>query len=241
MFKVLARPFASMTRISMNGQQNVSPQILNLLHSQIQEQAKVAADFLRAGQVVATPTDTIYGLAALANTTEAVRKIYDIKGRHQSKPISICVADFNEVGLWGKVTISEELLKELLPGPVTLCFQRQNRLNPELNPDSSIIGIRIPDHPFIQEVCRQTQSPLALTSANVSQGKSTLAIEEFSDLYQHLSLVVNGGVLGLTEEARLGSTVVDLSQPGIYKIIRSGCAEADTTCKLHKFGLIRQS
>ena len=225
---------------SMNGVAAVAPKILNLTPSQLQQQAKITADILRSGEVVATPTDTIYGLAALANTTKAVRKIYDIKGRNQSKPISICVSNVKEVGLWGNVTISETLLEHLLPGPVTLCFKRSENLNPELNPDSPIVGIRIPDHPFIREVCRLTQSPLALTSANISQGKSTLAVEEFSELYDHLSLVVNGGVLGLTEEARLGSTVVDLSCPGTYRIIRSGCAEEDTTFKLHKFGLVRQ-
>ena len=225
---------------SMNGVAAVAPKILNLTPSQLQQQAKITADILRSGEVVATPTDTIYGLAALANTTKAVRKIYDIKGRNQSKPISICVSNVKEVGLWGNVTISETLLELLLPGPVTLCFKRSENLNPELNPDSPIVGIRIPDHPFIREVCRLTQSPLALTSANISQGKSTLAVEEFSELYDHLSLVVNGGVLGLTEEARLGSTVVDLSSTGTYRIIRSGCAEEDTTFKLHKFGLVRQ-
>ena len=237
MFKVLVRHLISMT--SMNGL--AAPKILNLTPSQLQQQAKITADILRAGEVVATPTDTIYGLAALANASKAVRKIYDIKGRNQSKPISICVANIKEVGLWGKVTITEELLEHLLPGPVTLCFKRGEKLNPELNPDSPILGIRLPDPPFVRDLCRLTQSPLALTSANISQGKSTLAIEEFSDLYDHLSLIVNGGVLGLTEQARLGSTVVDLSSPGTYRIIRSGCAEEETTFSLHKFGLVRQS
>ena len=240
MFKLFAAVRNLNFMTSMNGVAAVAPKILNLTPSQLQQQAKITADILRSGEVVATPTDTIYGLAALANTTKAVRKIYDIKGRNQSKPISICVSNVKEVGLWGNVTISETLLEHLLPGPVTLCFKRSENLNPELNPDSPIVGIRIPDHPFIREVCRLTQSPLALTSANISQGKSTLAVEEFSELYDHLSLIVNGGVLGLTEEARLGSTVVDLSCPGTYRIIRSGCAEEDTTFKLHKFGLVKQ-
>ena len=178
MFKLFAAVRNLNFMTSMNGVAAVAPKILNLTPSQLQQQAKITADILRSGEVVATPTDTIYGLAALANTTKAVRKIYDIKGRNQSKPISICVSNVKEVGLWGNVTISETLLELLLPGPVTLCFKRSENLNPELNPDSPIVGIRIPDHPFIREVCRLTQSPLALTSANISQGKSTLAVEE---------------------------------------------------------------
>lgn len=213
------------------------PSIIPLSSSKLEDQAATVADALKAGEVIATPTDTIYGLAALANTTSAVRKLYEIKGRNQSKPIAICVANVQDVGLWGEVTVPLELLNELLPGPVTLCFTRKNQLNCELNPESSIVGIRIPDHSFIREVCRQTQSPLALTSANVSQGKSTLAIEEFSELHKYLSCICDGGVLGSTEQARLGSTVVDLSRPGFFEIIRAGCAETETTQILHKFNL----
>ena len=217
----------------------VEPLIVTLKSYDLKKQASLAAQTLNQGGVIATPTDTIYGLAALANNIKAVRKIYEIKGRNQAKPVAICVADIDDVYKWGQVPISKELLKTLLPGPVTLCFTRNDSLNPELNPEASLIGIRIPDHPFIQEVCRQTKLPLALTSANVSSEKSSLAIEEFSDLYPQLSAVFDGGTLGLTEQSRLGSTVVDLSAPGLFKIIRSGSAEQSTIKKLHAFGLIR--
>ena len=214
-----------------------TPEIINLTQSKLLEQALYAAKVLETGEVIATPTDTIYGIAALANTTKAIHKLYNIKGRDQSKPISICVANIEDIDRWGQVTVSTDLLRELLPGPVTLCFTRKKELNKELNPDSSIVGIRIPDHQFIREVCRRTQCPLALTSANVSKGKSTLAINEFSEIHGHLSCICDGGILGSTDQSRLGSTVVDLSTPGSYKIIRPGCAETETTLTLEKFGL----
>ena len=65
-------------------------------------------------------------------------------------------------------------------------------------------------------------------------------IEEFSELYGHLSCVVDGGTLGLNDQARLGSTVVDLSHQGFYTIIRPGSAEKDTVAKLEKFGIIEK-
>lgn len=203
----------------------------------IKTQVKLAAEHLCKGEVIATPTDTIYGLAALANNAKAVTKIYDIKGRNSTKPVAICVAELEDVYKWGEVTIPRELLNQLLPGPVTLCFRRLSSLNERLNPDSNLIGIRIPDHPFIRGVCKEIQLPLALTSANISNAQSALSIEEFSELYGHLSCIFDGGTLGLDEHSRLGSTVIDLSNPGSYQIIRSGSAEKQTVAKLKKFGI----
>lgn len=83
--------------------------------------------------------------------------------------------------------------------------------------------------------------PLALTSANLSSQASSLSVEEFQDLWPHLSLVIDGGPIGDSEspECRLGSTVVDLSVPGKFGIIRSGCALENTTAILQgKYGLL---
>merc|ERR1711981_450631 len=175
------------------------PKLQSAPESEIQTRVKLVAEHLFKGEVIATPTDTIYGLAALANNTKAVTNIYDIKGRDFAKPVAICVAELEDVYKWGQVTIPKELLNQLLPGPVTLCFERLPSLNQRLNPDSNLIGIRIPNHPFIRSVCREIQLPLALTSANISNSQSALSIEEFSELYGHLSCIFDGGILGLDE------------------------------------------
>ena len=78
---------------------------------------------------------------------------------------------------WGRVTVSDELLRELLPGPITVVFQRTSALNPDLNPISSTIGVRVPASGFVCDVARQCGEPLALTSANVSDQPSSLVIE----------------------------------------------------------------
>ena len=87
---------------------------------------------------------------------------------------------YNFLCRWGKVTISDLLLQQLLPGPVTVVFERSPELNAHLNPGTTLVGIRIPNHKFIIEVSRQCGEPLALTSANLSGATSTLSIQVFS-------------------------------------------------------------
>ncbi|RWS23137.1 YrdC domain-containing protein-like protein [Leptotrombidium deliense] len=195
-----------------NGRRAVSDAAVLLAHSLIMN-----------GGVVAVPTDTIYGLAALAQLSEAVDRMYDIKGRDAIKPIAICVGDVEEIRKWCRVTVSEQLLHDLLPGPVTLVFERLPVVNSRLNPNTDLLGIRIPKNDFIRSVCRMCDSALALTSANISSEKSCLSVNEFKHLWPHLNAVFDGGLL--TEDTdRLGSTVVDLSRIGYYRIIREGCA-----------------
>lgn len=246
------KPFSSMTKRSnaINGHQPIEvnevandqkprqPTIVKVRRSKVKSASILSAKFLLEGQVVALPTDTVYGLAALVQNRKAVQQLYTIKGRNCSKPIAICVAEIADVYRWGEVNVPSDLLEKLLPGPVTLCFQRKPELNPEFNPGAPLVGIRIPDHDLVREVCQQMkQMPLALTSANISSTSSTLEVGEFETLFPHLGAVFDGGKLGDTQEARDGSTVVDLSKEGSFKIIREGCANTKTVSILKQFGL----
>lgn len=192
---------------------------------------------LKEGQVVALPTDTIYGLACLAQNSEAIRRVYEIKGRNGQKPLAICVGEIQDIYKYCKVSVKEELLKDLLPGPVTLVMERSTVLNNDLNPFTPLVGVRIPNHAFMRRLCQMCGEPLALTSANVSSHSSTVAVHEFQDLWPSLAVVVDGGPIG--DQSRLGSTVVDLSVFGKYRIIRPGCAFSATVDLLeHKHGLL---
>lgn len=197
----------------------------------------LATQSLKSGNIIAVPTDTIYGVAGLAQRNDATSRIYQLKNRDLKKPIAISVADIDDVYKWGHVTVSRELLSELLPGPVTVVFTRKEELSPSLNPNVSLIGIRIPDQLFIRSLARSCQEPIALTSANISAAPSTVSVEEFRELWPMLDLVVDGGMLGNTTESRQGSTVVDLSQTGMYRIIRDGSALRPTSELLEKHGL----
>ncbi|XP_038215246.1 yrdC domain-containing protein, mitochondrial [Zerene cesonia] len=191
-----------------------------------EEKAYVKAkDYLANGLVIAVPTDTIYGLACSANCQDAIKKLYAIKGRDSAKPVAICVSNIGDVRKWGQAEhLSDNLLTSLLPGPVTVVLEKTERLNnPYLNPMTTKIGIRIPDHSFINKVTNMFDMPVALTSANSSNEPSSLTIKEFEHLFCYLGAIFDGGTLsqGL-DMNRSGSTVIDLSNIGYYDIIRKG-------------------
>lgn len=202
--------------------------VMSLSENSTQSAAQHGASILSGGGLIATPTDTVYGIASDAQNDSAISKIYEIKGRISSKPIAICVSNIEQVYQWGKVIVPRALLEDLLPGPVTLVFERQSVLNPNLNPNTNLIGIRIPDHQFIRKLAELHGGPVALTSANFSNDPSTLEINEFKDMWPFLQRIFDGGRLSSCEKseaaARAGSTVIDLSTQGKFRIIRNGTA-----------------
>ena len=200
----------------------------------------LACNLLSEGNVIALPTDTIYGLAACAQNTAAVQKLYGIKGRDSAKPLAVCVGEVNDVSLWGKAdNLPDGLLKSLLPGPVTVILERTSLLNPELNPNCLKVGIRVPNHSFVREIALRMGTPLALTSANLSNEPSSLCPQEFQSLWPQLGAVFDGGALGssIPCSPRAGSTVVDLSLNGMYQVIRDGSALSQTIEILSRYGL----
>ncbi|KAG8231518.1 hypothetical protein J437_LFUL011556 [Ladona fulva] len=208
----------------------------------ISQAVQLAVQLLREGEVIALPTDTVYGIAADAQNSTAINQLYEIKKRSPFKPLAICVSDPRDVGNWCHLdpNMPKNLLQSLLPGPVTLIFKRKSLLNCDLNPGISCVGVRVPDHPFIRSVASSFGSPIALTSANVSSEMATIATDEFSEMWSSLAAVFDGGCLAGKElkTARLGSTVVDLSNAGCFSIIRPGCALQNTVSILREHGLI---
>lgn len=198
---------------------------------------KKAVRLLKNGDVIGLPTDTIYGIACDAQNDAALRKLYTIKARDNSKPIAICVGSVEDVSLWGNTkTVTNDILNDLLPGPVTLLFDRTNKLNRNLNPLVDKVGVRVPDHNFIQIVANELGRPLALTSANISNEPSSLSVDEFRTIWKHLGAVFDAGRLA---NDRLGSTILDLSVQGQFRVIREGQAAEETYAKLVKRGLLR--
>ncbi|XP_074574881.1 uncharacterized protein LOC141831425 [Curcuma longa] len=196
-----------------------------------------AIEAIKAEQVIAVPTDTLYGFACDACSSEAVNRIYEIKGRKQTSPLAISVGDVSDISSIAIIDhLPHDLLYSLLPGPVTLVLKRGDSsiLDKSLNPGLDSIGVRVPDLEFIRSIARGSRSALALTSANLSGQPSSVSIKDFENLWQHCAYVYDGGVL---PSGRAGSTVVDLTDPGLFKILRPGSARAETTAILEKFGL----
>ena len=186
---------------------------------------KEANDLLVQGKLIALPTDTIYGIACLVENNAALSRLIEVKNRDpQAKCFAICVSNLTDIYKWSKVTVDREVLSDLLPGAVTVIFERSKLLNTNLNPFNHLIGIRIPNDPFVHSLTR-LNSPLALTSANLSGEPSAGSVHEFRKLWPKLDAVFDGGQLNSgSDPFRLGSTVVDLSVPKKFRIIRKGCA-----------------
>lgn len=201
---------------------------------------EVYSDAVRAlgdGQVVAVPTDTLYGLACDASSPEAIRRVYEIKERKLSSPLAVCVADVEAVGVYGETAhLPPGLLPSLLPGAVTLLLPRREsgRLSETLNPGVDSLGIRIPESDFIRGLSRAFGGALALTSANTSSHASTVRVEEFEHLWRYCAFVFDAGTL---PGGRAGSTIVDLTREGVFKVVRPGSVLQKTRETLAEFGL----
>ncbi|CAI5975273.1 unnamed protein product [Closterium sp. NIES-64] len=193
---------------------------------------------LRAHQVIAVPTDTIYGFAADARSAEGIARIYEIKGRDFNKPLAIAVADIADVAVYAETEhLPPGLLPALLPGPVTLVLPHlpTSPIHPSLTRTVPSLAVRIPASPFIRALARLLAAPLALTSANLSGHPSAIAAGEFRALWGMCAAVVDGGEQA--EEMRQGSTIVELVLPGRFKVIRAGSALPATLATLRRFNL----
>jgi len=185
-----------------------------------------AAKLLRAGEVVALPTETVYGLAANALDEQAVAKIFQIKGRPSNNPIIVHIAGVPMAGCcvaaWPD--LAEKLARAFWPGPLTLVLPRAQEIPNLVTAGGATVGVRWPSHPFIQAVIRECGFPLAAPSANLSNRVSpTNARHVAGQLGNKISLIVDGG------QAQVGieSTVLDLTvlPP---QILRPGMIHAES-------------
>lgn len=192
-----------------------------------------AAELLRAGHVVALPTETVYGLTANALDSIAVGRIYEAKGRPSHNPVIVHVADLEMaracVREWP--ALADRLAAAFWPGPLTLVLPRSDRIPPIVSAGGDTVGIRWPGHPFMLAVIRRTGLPLAAPSANLANHISpTNAQHVARHLGDRLPLIVDGGQC----QVGLESTVVDLtSSPP--RILRPGMVTADD---LKPFGVV---
>ena len=185
-----------------------------------------AAELLRNGEVVALPTETVYGLAANALNPQAVARIYELKGRPAFNPIIVHVASLDMARTCAREwpPIAQKLANAFWPGPLTLVLPRSERIPDIVTASGSTVGVRWPRHPLMQEVIRLCGFPLAAPSANRSTEVSPTTAEHvrkgFGDA---LPLIVDGG----PSHVGIESTVLDISvQPP--RILRPGMIHAES-------------
>ena len=168
-----------------------------------------AAELLRSGELVALPTETVYGIAADARNGEAVKKIFVAKGRPQDNPLIVHVTGPEMLpGLVSEVPERAQLLMAAFcPGPLTIIMPRGPEVAAECCAGLDTVGIRMPSHPVARAVIEQSGCAFAAPSANLSGKPSpTNAQDVFTDMDGRLPLILDGGECDVGVE----STVVSV-------------------------------
>jgi len=172
----------------------------------------MAVRVLSRDGLVVYPTETVYGLGADALSEDAVLKVYVVKNRPLSRPISIAVSDMDMLGAVAVVDeAARAFIKRFLPGPVTVILPVKSCLPEIITGGTGLVGIRWPAHEIALAIIARLDSPITATSANVS-GETPPTRPE--DVYIHSDYLVDGGDLPGTP-----STVVDLTT---LRILRKG-------------------
>lgn len=177
-----------------------------------------AAQALARGELVAMPTETVYGLAADARNADAVRRIFAAKGRPQNHPVIVHLPDRSAVKQWAAFVppAAERLMAAFWPGPLTLVLKKAQGVDPVITGGQDTVGLRVPAHPVAQALLRAFGGAVAAPSANrfgrISPTAAEHVREEFPDGGM---LVLDGGA----SEVGLESTIVDLSgnQPRLLR------------------------
>lgn len=176
----------------------------------LEREIEKAAAILRAGGLVAFPTETVYGLGADAANPQAVRKIFIAKGRPQDHPVIVHLPDSSHLEHWAEEIspAARALAKRFWPGPLTLILRRAKRVSDAVSGGQDTVGLRVPAHPVAQALLKAFASGIAAPSANrFGRVSPTLAEHVRGELGAQVDMVLDGGPCPVGIE----STIVDMS------------------------------
>jgi L-threonylcarbamoyladenylate synthase len=185
-----------------------------------------AAEILRAGGLVAFPTETVYGLGADASSAAAVARLYAVKGRPADHPVIIHLDSLERALAWARdVPTDARLLAEhFWPGPLTLILKRSENAKDFVTGGQPSVGIRVPSHPVAQALLKEFGGGVAAPSANrFGRISPTTAAHVREDLGGDVDLVLEGG----PSEVGIESTIVDLSGGRAVLLRPGGISKAD--------------
>lgn len=190
----------------------------------------LARNYILKNELVGFPTETVYGLGAIAYSDEAVKKIYEAKGRPADNPLIVHVHKDYDVDKL--VCVDHDYVYKLreafLPGPLTMVYRSKGLISPVATCGLDTVGIRIPSHPGAQEFLKAVNVPVAAPSANVSKHTSPVtAWHVYEDLNGKIPLILDGGQC----TGGIESTVLDVTTDTPI-ILRSGLVTADMITKV---------
>ena len=180
------------------------------------EEIRRAARILRAGGLVAFPTETVYGLGADASSAAAIAKLYAAKGRPPDHPVIIHFKDSDSAFAWARDVpdAARKLARKFWPGPLTVILKRSDKAKDFVTGGQDTVGLRVPSHPVAQALLREFGGGVAAPSANEFGALSATAA---SHVNVEADVVLDGG----PSEIGIESTIVDLSSPEVV-LLRPG-------------------
>lgn len=200
---------------------------------------KAAAKAIREGKLVAFPTETVYGLGANALMPQAVKRIFEAKGRPSDNPLIVHIADISQLNdlVSGIPDIAATLIDAFWPGPLTLIFKKSDIIPDVITAGLDTVAVRMPSNPVAQKFIRESGVPIAAPSANLSGRPSpTTAHHVAVDLSGRVEYIIDGGPCTVGLE----STVLDITGP-VPVILRPGGVTAEMLQKVTGSGDIGAS
>ena len=182
-----------------------------------------AATLLRDGGVIGMPTETVYGLAALASNEEAVRRVFDIKGRPYDHPLIVHLSPTEDLSQWGHFNLDATALAQAFwPGPLTLLVPRTARVPDWVTGGRDTVALRVPHHPVTESLLELVADGVVAPSANLfGKVSPTEAKHVFNDLGKLVDYILDGG----PSEHGVESTIVEcIDTP---TILRPGSVSKD--------------
>jgi L-threonylcarbamoyladenylate synthase len=195
---------------------------------------RLAARYLRAGKLVAFPTETVYGLGANAFDRKAVRQIFRVKGRPGDNPLIVHIGSLQQIGFLAEAIplMFWVLADRFLPGPLTIVLRKSARIPGVVTSGLPTIALRLPANPVARALLREVDLPVVAPSANLSGGPSpTTARHVLDDLNGTIAAVLDGGTSSIGVE----STVLDITRR-VPMILRPGGVtqeEIEETIHMH--------
>jgi L-threonylcarbamoyladenylate synthase len=190
------------------------------MQTEIGKDIQKAGDLLRSGEVVAIPTETVYGLAANALDAHAVLKIYTAKGRPAFNPLIVHVKAATEFSRYAESVpdLVMRLAEQFSPGPLTFILKKKPIIPDETTGGGNSVGLRVPAHPFALELLRSLDFPLAAPSANPSGFISPVSASHVeAQLHGEIPYILDGGDSAVGIE----STVISVEGDAV-KVLRLG-------------------
>jgi len=189
--------------------------------TELGQDLETAARFLADENVVAIPTETVYGLAGRIDSEKAIRKIFDVKNRPYTDPLIVHVADVPSVET--PVThfppLARKLMEAFSPGPLTVLLPKSNQVSDLVTNGSLLVAIRIPNHPLTLALLKLVGTPLAAPSANPFGGISPTTAQHVQDgLGLKIPYILDGGSC----EVGVESTIIQIVGDDQIKVLRQG-------------------